>query len=777
MIMPYIEEQQTSADMISEFRGYNHNPVIGDNEFFDMENMTSDKYPMASTRDKRGVLQFPVSNSKILGIEGKDRPFILYKQGVIDVPEIGTGSTGTLENMQILEETGTRDTFFQETVVATSTSDPTEADAYLKICYSTDRTSSGIKVFSVADASHMRLNVQGCLFDSSNMSDPSTAEQIEDFVVGKSVYIATKGNNDSTDDLRTIPITVTGIEEDSGNYYLCFLKSELDEQEITNIERWQINDAAMRFGLWAPIYIYIKTSDLVGNPDDPDAEGYCAFYDTENQTVENPTSLGVLAAGEKQLVSMGANVIVFPDKKIINTLKVEDNQFTEIKNLENTFTSTTATVESNAPNAQSGSTLPTNPTDGQYFWDTSEEVAVLKQYSEAQGMWATKPSYLIISNISNHGFNANDAIKIDSDITSYIPNQKNFVIKKADTTSIRIQCALTGPVAEDNVSITLSRVLPEMDYIIESNNRLWGCHYGLNSDGEMVNEIFASKLGDPFNWFYFANTSIDSYYVSLGSEGAFTGAVNYQSTPTFFKADVIHRIVGDYPAQYQLKTIEGYGVKPGCHKSISVMNDVVYYLSPVGMVVFNGGIPISLAVPFGEVRYDKCISGDIGNKLYCSMHDEFDKWSMFVYDDSNGLWHREDNLRAVDFGTYNGELLCACENGLLSLGGVYGSKEPDFEWMIQTGDMGYMSPLRKTIRRVVLRIKLAITSRARIEIQYDNDGIWRHVNELRPSGRIRSYAVPVKPFRCDHYSIRIRGKGEFDLQSLTRHWAEGSELD
>ena len=66
------------------------------------------------------------------------------------------------------------------------------------------------------------------------------------------------------------------------------------------------------------------------------------------------------------------------------------------------------------------------------------------------------------------------------------------------------------------------RSVPEMDFVIESGNRLWGCKYGV-VDGKAVNEIYASKLGDFKNWNCYAGRSTDSYVATRGSDGPFTG--------------------------------------------------------------------------------------------------------------------------------------------------------------------------------------------------------------------------------------------------------------
>lgn len=57
-----------------------------------------------------------------------------------------------------------------------------------------------------------------------------------------------------------------------------------------------------------------------------------------------------------------------------------------------------------------------------------------------------------------------------------------------------------------------------------------------------MNEVYGCKLGDFKNWTCYAGLSTDSWAAQVGSDGAWTGAVNYQGYPTFFKETVLHRI-------------------------------------------------------------------------------------------------------------------------------------------------------------------------------------------------------------------------------------------
>ena len=57
-------------------------------------------------------------------------------------------------------------------------------------------------------------------------------------------------------------------------------------------------------------------------------------------------------------------------------------------------------------------------------------------------------------------------------------------------------------------------------------------------------EIYACKLGDPWNWNCFAGLSTDSCAVTVGSDGDFTGAASYLDYILFFKADRVHIVQG-----------------------------------------------------------------------------------------------------------------------------------------------------------------------------------------------------------------------------------------
>jgi hypothetical protein len=72
---------------------------------------------------------------------------------------------------------------------------------------------------------------------------------------------------------------------------------------------------------------------------------------------------------------------------------------------------------------------------------------------------------------------------------------------------------------------------------------------------------------------------------------------------------------------------------------------------------------------------------------------------------------------------------------------------------------------------------MELDATASIYIQYDSDGNWHHVSNIRPYGKVKSIAVPIMPHRCDHFAIKIEGKGDCKILSLTKYTEDGSDAD
>ena len=162
-----------------------------------------------------------------------------------------------------------------------------------------------------------------------------------------------------------------------------------------------------------------------------------------------------------------------------------------------------------------------------------------------------------------------------------------------------------------------------MDFVTESENRLWAC-------SSEKHEIYASKLGDPKNWYCYEGISTDSYAVTVGSDGDFTGACTYLGNILFFKEDTVHKIYGSQPSNFQVMSSSIRGVAKGSEKSLAIVNETLYYQSRNGIVAYAGSAPTKISEALGEEAYHSVHAGAIGNKYYASMCRGENEWHLFV---------------------------------------------------------------------------------------------------------------------------------------------------
>ena len=152
-------------------------------------------------------------------------------------------------------------------------------------------------------------------------------------------------------------------------------------------------------------------------------------------------------------------------------------------------------------------------------------------------------------------------------------------------------------------------------------------------------------------------------------------------------------------------------------------------------------------------------------------------YSLFVFDTKKGMWHREDNTQVVDFCTNKGELFYI-DYGDKDIKTVLGTGELDtspVEWEAITGIIGTDSPDKKYISRMDVRLSLNVGTRVSIFADYDSLGSWEHLFSMTGT-TLRSFAIPIRPKRCDHLRLKIMGVGEAKIFSITKTVEQGSDV-
>ena len=498
----------------------------------------------------------------------------------------------------------------------------------------------------------------------------------------------------------------------------------------------------------------------------------------------------------KTMAKMGAYVIIMPDKIWYNTddgtCGYMESKYAVSSGGKVTFTlceaNGTAITWHDATYFET-----TAPVNGDYMMSTSNGKTSLKVYSSITSTWATVSStYMQISATGiGKGFDKEDGVKISiDDVTATWPYASNIFVNKEDDGRLSINTHIVDKTDDcitiigildankefDTITLKVERLVPDMAFITECNNRLWGC----SKDGH---EIYCCKLGDVKNWNCFMGISTDSWAVTIGSDGKFTGAITYLGYPIFFKEDCLIKISISSSGGHQTKETRCRGVQKGSERSLSILNETLFYKSSTCVCMYTGSLPASISDAFGEVRYSDAVAGTIGNRYYISMKDADGAHHMFVYDQKTGIWCKEDNTNALYFCNHGDDLyyIDIADNKMKSVRGTLLYDVPEkgtegkFTWIAESGNIGYSSPDNKYISRVNVRISLDFGTNVDFYMQYDSGGEWEHKFNMSGKGT-RTFTVPVIPKRCDHFKYKIVGKGGCKIHSITKTTEQGSDI-
>ncbi len=650
---PTIQETARSQQVTDTFGGYNHNLKIPEGEFYEMENLCGDDYPLLATRKQRNTLQVSAENLQAMVSKGDE----LYYIAGYDSTTKTRGFYAGDEKVMDLAYAGGLKRFVS-------------MGAYLliwpdKVWYNTSDGTHGNmeKMFSAAAGTYLDHNL-------TSSSGPDGQEVYDIYVLwyirpcsrdGKIVY--TTGANYGEKRV----VVVDGIEY----HYLNFVKPK--------------------------------------EPKNGDA-----YIDRETRTpyIYNDIS--------KDWSAQDVPVMWLECKGIGSAFAPGD----------------CIRVSGIDPGTYSGLNVGDNPSDGVY-----REVLV------------TGENYIVLD--------------------AYAPAEAHGIMN--DT-----------PPAEGYVKAAMD--IPDMDYVIEAQNRLWGCKYG-TVNGKLVNEIYASALGRFDVWRKYAGVSTDSYAASIGSDGRWTGAVNYQGYPLFFKEDRMHKVYVSASGAHRIQEYTMRGVQPGGAKSLAVVNGVLFYKARDCVCAYDGsGAPTDVSEKLNLNSLSRpgsttSIAAAYRDKYYLYLQMNTPPGSrLLVLDTRRGAWYRE-NLpigSIIDFTEFMGSLLCAAggieeiahDNQVSEL---IGTEEGNVAWSCETGLIGYSTVEQKYVSRFNIRMSLARDAYMDVLVQYDSDGVWHNQGRIQGVGT-RTFMLPVRPRRCDHFRIRLEGSGNVRIYSFAKIFEAGSDV-
>lgn len=741
-----------------QFLGLNRGLSISDGEMADMLNMSCDNFPVLSTRQKRGTPTFrpnaamtPDLLGQVDGMLGTDKLVVCHDGKVY---------------------------FDGEEVPITLSTDPGKREKKL--------VSMGAYVCIWPDKKYFNVNNLDDCGDMGSKWTPAEGDTISAMMCRK----------DGTDyDMETIAVSDTPpTDPDDGQFWLD-MSGDVDV----------LRQYSKLHGEWiqvATTYIKIQSPGIGKKLKDYDSVWLSGAMIDEANT--EPVEPGTLEFTGKDVqlnttwtewwdtVEGGDRVATdpTPDTKTIS-ISVEGipyGAYVESATLSFNTSLPTAidprdilTMNDQEFTTGAGSLPVEIAKNGNYnfkfYWDPYN----IQEYSDDVG---NKAISMTISNIkltvSYAPANLSDD-ESDLDQTERL-NTTNIVYGRGDDYIIVAGLLHRHLTLKNTLAVEMK--IPDLDYICESNNRIWGCVYQ-EKDGTVVNELRCCALGDFRNWSKFQGTAADSYTVTMGSDGVFTGAISHQGVPIFFKESYIHRVSGTVPANFTIITVQGRGVQDGSWKSLAVVNETLFYKSRNDVMAYEGAMPYAVSSKLGQEIHRNAVGGGYRDKYYLCMQDEALKWHTYVLDVTKGLWHQEGTERISHMANAGGELVLAiqeessaatrtAESTHLRTVSSKNTVEDAFEWMVTFGTLGFQSEQQKYLSRYNIRAQMSAGSHMKVEMQYDSDGKWVHMGTMK-SVRLQTFLLPIIPRRCDHCQLRISGKGTINIYSVAREYENGGD--
>ena len=483
-----------------------------------------------------------------------------------------------------------------------------------------------------------------------------------------------------------------------------------------------------------------------------------------------------LTDGDKQMVSMGAYLLIFPDKKYVNTQNLADNG-----SMENVRESTGQVAFTlcgedgeSLGTYHVGTEAPLEARTGDLWLDTNRAVSVMRRFDGSAWQEMTGVCTKISATGIGLGFRDGDAVTIAGCGAKEVNGL--HLLKKAEDDFVVVP-ALCRRLDTQTAAVTVMRLIPDMDYVVEQGNRLWGCKYGI-VDGQAVNEVYACKLGDFRNWYSFAGLSTDSYAAARGSDGAFTGAAACMGGVVFFKENCMERI---YPAAgggHQIVTVPCTGVRAGAADTVAVVDGTVYYLGSDGVYAFDGSMPVCVSRALGEKRYTGGVGGGESGRYWLAAADAAGNRELLVYDTGKRMWHRQDALDVMAFARENGRMLLLCRDGrLLDTEGSSGTEEAAVQWSAESGDLGLYTPEHKYLARLELRLKAEAGAEVKAYIRYDGGEQWEQAGSVTfTAEQTRGAVMHLRPRRCGHLRLKLAGSGACRIYSAAAVYEKGSDV-
>jgi len=487
-----------------------------------------------------------------------------------------------------------------------------------------------------------------------------------------------------------------------------------------------------------------------------------------------------LSDGDKDILKLGKYLLIFPDEVYFNTADEDDFGAMSVG-----FTARNGRVCCvDAELNEISYAVVTKEPDGAAVGDWcaiqgSDGALRLKRFDGY--VWNEAETLLKLS-ASGIGASFRDGDTVECNGLDGISTGFRIVKKSLD--ALYFEGTVSAPVSLGAFGV--SRTVPIFDYQTVSGGRLYGVRRGRDKSGSLVSRIYASAENDPLIFSALGGGAM----MDIDISGAFTGICDYLgSAVAFSESDIVETRIKN--GALIGTVIKGYGLESGAERSAVSAGGALYYKSSVGVCVYDGSYPERISERLGDdVSLAEHGSPAIfaSGKYYIKLSDSELGSAIYVYDTENKLWLRETDPGVKRFAKRRENAYALLENGELILldseqadeneltycsGSGYPIIEDEFEWSLETAEIGSDNLKSVCPVRLTLRLVKSEGSEVKIGVIYDGQDVCGETVVYRETFGAVSVPIPLK--RADTFRLRISGSGEWVFKGFTVEYRAGGE--
>lgn len=339
-----------------------------------------------------------------------------------------------------------------------------------------------------------------------------------------------------------------------------------------------------------------------------------------------------------------------------------------------------------------------------------------------------------------------------------------------------------------DLRLTIKRVIPDMDYICEKDNRLWGVvnkqHNRVWDEREKKwaefdsRMIVASSLGMPDDFYDYNGVYSGAYAVAVASEGDFTGICAYGDSVLAWKEKKLCKVLGDSPSSYAMHDYTMDGLQSGAQGTQVNIKESLIYKGVNGIYAYGGGVSRLISPQFGERRYTAKSAGTDGERYYITLIDKDGKHHLHSYDIERGIWLRESGENVTGYidlpdGGFSALVKLSDTESVVKRMDT-GSDDSSLSWYAQFAPIYETLDGKKRYAKLLLRLEIGTGANVQIKERVDGKP-WMLIGRI--TGSTQSIVtIPVPIVRGDKVEFRLEGKGACTILGIQRQFYVGSEV-